>query len=222
MGSRAEDAVTNAARWVLLAAIVAVAAFLRFDGLGEPSYWLDEILHQQSDATRAAAQPWWRWLTALHDEHGSLYYLTQLATRLFGTSEAAGRSAAALFGVATIPLVWFAVEIARAPPRSCWRFRRCTSITAARLAGYALLMFLTAALIVVLLRARSLAAACSCSSPWCTPPPSPRRSWRQRRLQRSPRRSSIALRAGGTSSSASLHLCCSRRCRCSTAVRQTR
>ncbi len=150
---------TAAARWVLLAAIVGVAAFLRFDALGEPSYWLDEILHQEL-TTRAGEQVWWRWITSLHDEHGSLYYLTQLATRLFGTSEAAGRSAAALFGVATIPLVWFASKSTRAAaillavsPLHVYYSREAR--------GYALLMFLTAALVLVLLRAKWFSALCA-------------------------------------------------------------
>lgn len=147
------------AEYLLLAAIVGVAAFLRFDRLGVPSYWLDEILHQQL-TTKAAATPWWRWITALHDEHGSLYYLSQLATRLFGTSEAAGRGAAAFFGVATIPLVWLASRSTRTAaillavsPLHVYYSREAR--------GYSLLMFLTAALIVVLLRARSLAWLCA-------------------------------------------------------------
>ena len=140
----------------ILVAAVAVAAFLRFDRLGVPSYWLDEILHQQL-TTKAAAEPWWRWLRALHEEHGSLYYLTQLATRMFGTSEAAGRSAAAFFGVLTVPLVWLASRSTRAAaillavsPLHVYFSREARA--------YALVLFLTAALIVILLRARSLAA----------------------------------------------------------------
>ena len=143
---------------LLLALAVAVAAFLRFDHLGEPSYWLDEILHQTL-TTSFAEHPWWRWIVAFHDEHGTLYYLTQLATRLFGTSEAAGRSAAALLGVATIPMVWVTSRSTRAAallvavsPMHVYFSREAR--------GYALLMFLTAALIVVLLRARSLPALC--------------------------------------------------------------
>lgn len=142
----------------LLAIVVAVAAFLRFDRLGLPSYWLDEILHQQL-TTKAAAEPWWRWVRALHDEHGSLYYLTQLATRLFGTSEAWGRSAAALFGVATIPVLWLASREGRVAavllavsPLHVYYSREAR--------GYALLMLLTAVLIFVLLRARSFLALC--------------------------------------------------------------
>jgi mannosyltransferase len=99
----------------LLAAVVALAAFLRFDGLGRPSYWLDEILGDQL-TTRAASEPLWRWITGLERQHGPLYYATQLATRVAGRDEAAGRLAAALFGLATIPLVWLAAV--RAPSGS--------------------------------------------------------------------------------------------------------
>ena len=141
-----------------LAVVVALAAFLRFDHLGEPSYWLDEILHQQL-TTQFAEQPVWRWITAFHGEHGTLYYLTQLGTRAFGTSEAAGRSAAAAFGVAAIPLVWFASRSTRAAaillavsPLHVYFSREARA--------YALLMFLTAALILVLLRGRSMVALC--------------------------------------------------------------
>lgn len=40
---------------LLFGATLLVAAFLRFDGLGEPSLWLDEILHGLT--TKAAAAP---------------------------------------------------------------------------------------------------------------------------------------------------------------------
>jgi len=68
---------------------VAIAAFLRLDALGVPSYWLDEILHQQI-TTDVARLPWWRWFAHLHAEHAALYYLTQLATRLDRTNRKLG------------------------------------------------------------------------------------------------------------------------------------
>ncbi|HYC60826.1 MAG TPA: hypothetical protein VEK79_14785 [Thermoanaerobaculia bacterium] len=158
MGRRAEDALTLA----LLAAAVAVAAFLRFDGLGEPSYWLDEILHQQL-TTKLTANRWWQWFGRLEEEHAGLYYLTQLATRVFGTTEFAGRLAAATFGLATIPLLWFVPLERRAlgaslvllavSPLHVYYSREAR--------GYALIMFLTAALIAILMRGRSLAALCA-------------------------------------------------------------
>lgn len=157
MGGRAE----NSLKWALLAAALAVGAYLRFDGLGEPSYWLDEILHQHL-TTVAAAKPWWQWLGRLHEEHAGLYYLTQLATRAFGTSEFAGRLAAAVLGLATIAIVFRASDA-----RWSWSGALAALLLAIsplhvyysrEARGYALLMFLTAALIVVLLRARSLTA----------------------------------------------------------------
>lgn len=174
----------DAVHVVLLAGALAVAAFLRFDGLGEPSYWLDEILHQKLTSD-AASQPLWRWIIGFSPEHGPLYYATQLTARAFGTSEAAGRFPAALLGLLTIPLVWLAMKKGSAlradPPSPAERERVAVSeancgVRAAAAAillavsplhvyysrearAYALLMFLAAALIAVLLRARSIAAA---------------------------------------------------------------
>ena len=164
MGGRAEDALSQwahrAAWYALLAAAIGAGAFLRFDGLGEPSYWLDEILHQHL-TDFAATTPWWRWFGQLHEEHAGLYYLTQLVTRLFGTSEFAGRSAAAFLGLATIPLLWLvplerrvraaAVILLAVSPLHVYYSREAR--------GYALLLMLTAALIVILMRGRSIAAA---------------------------------------------------------------
>src|SRR5207249_759254 len=90
---------------------IAAGALLRFDGLGVPSYWLDEILGQNLTTT-AAAQPWWRWLAGFAEEHGPLYYASQLMGRVFGTSELAGRLLPALFGMATIVLVYVATRSA--------------------------------------------------------------------------------------------------------------
>ncbi|HEU4887082.1 MAG TPA: hypothetical protein VFV49_04285, partial [Thermoanaerobaculia bacterium] len=160
MGGRAEDALTRWAWLALLAAAIAIGAYLRFDRLGEPSYWLDEILHQHL-TDLAAAKSWWQWFGQLHEEHAGLYYLTQLATRLFGTSEFAGRSAAAFLGLATIPLLWLAplerpvrgaaVILLAVSPLHVYYSREAR--------GYALLLLLTAALIVILMRGRSIAAA---------------------------------------------------------------
>jgi mannosyltransferase len=128
---------------------IGVGAFLRFDGLGVPSYWLDEILGQTL-TTKAAAQPWWRWLIGFAEEHGPLYYASQLVGRVFGTSEFAGRLLPALFGVATIVLVWLATRSVAAPilmavsPLAVYYSREARP--------YALLMMLTAAVIVLLLR----------------------------------------------------------------------
>jgi hypothetical protein len=161
MGGRAEDALSDS-RWswasrAVLAAAVAVGAFLRFDRLGQPSYWLDEILGQLL-TTSAAAQPWWRWLFGLDTEHGPLYYATQLATRVVGGDEWAGRLAAALFGCATIVLLWRAAREATTSTiaaASAALLVACAPLLvyASREARpYALLLMLTAAMLIALLR----------------------------------------------------------------------
>ena len=141
----------------VLAAAVAVAAFLRLDGLGQPSLWLDEILHYEI-TSRAVDRPWFAWVIGFERENGPLYYAAQLATRFIASHEFAARASAALFGIATVVLIWFA------------RSERHVGVAAIVLAvsplhvyysrearPYALLMLLAAALIVSLLRARSLA-----------------------------------------------------------------
>ncbi|HEX8172113.1 MAG TPA: glycosyltransferase family 39 protein [Thermoanaerobaculia bacterium] len=143
----------------LLAAIVAAGAFLRFEHLGLPSYWLDEILHHDL-TTQAMREPWWRWIAGFSAEHGPLYYATQLAARIVSASEFGGRLPAAVFGVLTIPLVWLAAR----------RYDRGAALAAALLAAvsplhvyysrearaYGLLLFLTAALAAILLSTRRL------------------------------------------------------------------
>ena len=168
VGGRVEDAVTRNARasvhLALLAAAVAIGAFLRFDSLGGPSFWLDEILHQNL-TTDAAAQPWWRWIAGFSPEHGPLYYATQLAARAFASGETAARLAPALLGVATIVLVWLAaralgLSAATAPVAALLVAVSPLHVYFSREArSYSLLMFLTAAAIVVLLRRRSPALA---------------------------------------------------------------
>jgi hypothetical protein len=134
---------------VVLLLIVAVAAFVRFDHLGEPSYWLDEVLSDRL-TTNALAQPFWKWLTGFENEHGPLSFFVQLVTRVAGRDEFAGRLAAALFGCASIPLVWFAT---RSLPATALLALSPLHVYYSREARpYALLLFLTAALIVTLLR----------------------------------------------------------------------
>jgi len=172
MAGRAEDSVTSAATsnattragsLLLLVAAIAVGAYLRFDGLGKPSYWLDEILHQQltEDAMR---QPLWRWITGFSAEHGPLYYLTQLTTH-HAHSEFAGRLPAALLGIATIALVGLAARSLKdigwlaAPASAAFIALSPLHVYYSREArAYALLMFLTAALIAALLRAKTAVA----------------------------------------------------------------
>jgi len=134
------------ATFVLIASAIAIGTGLRFEALGTPSFWLDEILGQQLTIS-AHAQPWWHWLTGLEAEHGPLYYATQLVGNEF-----TGRLMAASFGVIAIALLAFIRD-------------RDASIAALLLAiaplhvyysrearPYALLILLTTIVIVALLR----------------------------------------------------------------------
>jgi mannosyltransferase len=112
---RAEDSVSRIAAWATwagLAIAVAVAAFLRFDGLGVPSYWLDEVLGQLL-VQRAPAIPWWQWLTGVHPQHGPLYYALQWLAFVLRDDEWGGRALAALFGLCSVPLLWMSARAAR-------------------------------------------------------------------------------------------------------------
>lgn len=169
LGGRAEDALMTRpadaaaiARWALLFLAVLVGTALRVDRLGRPSYWLDEILGQQL-TTEAARQPLSHWVTGLEPEHGPLYYATQLASRVAGDDEFAGRLAAASFGIVTIIAVWsagaltgggvvaaIAAVLLATSPLHVYYSREARP--------YALVMLLTAALIVFLLR-RSIGGA---------------------------------------------------------------
>lgn len=92
-----------------LAFVIAVAAWLRFDGLGAPSFWLDEILHYDI-ATDFRHLPWWKWIIGPDGENGSLYYLSGLAGRFLRSPEASARLAPAVFGLATVAAGWFAAR----------------------------------------------------------------------------------------------------------------
>lgn len=146
---------TRVAAAALLAMALLAGAFLRFDALGEPSYWLDEILGETlTDA--AMSQPWWHWLTGVDHEHGPLYYAAQFASRIAGRDEAAGRLPAVIFGLCAIPVVWLASRSTLAStigalllatsPLHVYYSREARP--------YALLMLLSAVLIVALLRER--------------------------------------------------------------------
>ena len=100
---------TSPTFWVLLALIVVFGAWLRFDGLGEPSMWLDEILHL-GIARTLTEQPWQGFLTGMTEvdgatENGALYYaLFFLGDRLL-PGETGARLAPALVGTLTIGLM---------------------------------------------------------------------------------------------------------------------
>lgn len=165
---------------LLLAAAVSVAGWLRFDSLGEPSYWLDEALGHDL-TTAAAGQPLWMWIVGFEAEHGPLYYAIQLAARLFGEGEGAARSAAAACGVLTVLLVFFAF-----PGREEGRAdREMTALISGGASAlllafsplhvyysrearpYALLMLLAALMVVALLRASvPIAIAAIAAAAW--------------------------------------------------------
>jgi hypothetical protein len=134
------------ATFVLIAAAIVIGTGLRFDGLGAPSYWLDEILGQQL-TIEARAQPWWHWLTGLEAEHGPLYYATQLTG-----GEFTGRLMAVLFGVAAVALLGL-VRDSHAPIAALLLAVAPLHVYYSREARpYALLILLTTLLIVALLR----------------------------------------------------------------------
>jgi mannosyltransferase len=151
LGGRAEDAVKL--RFLALAVILAAAAFVRFDALHQPSYWLDEILYDQL-TEESARGPWWQWLTTSRAEHAGLYYFTQWILP--------PRVAAALFGLATIVAVFFIARIVE--PRAAIPAAIVLAISPLHVyysreaRSYALLMLLTALLMWILLRGRSLLA----------------------------------------------------------------
>lgn len=126
-----EGSNASPARWerplstVLLAVVVLLAAWLRLDALGEPNYWLDEILGQDF-LTRALALPWWEWIAGKDPRDGVIYHLVLLAARAGGDGEGAGRLPFALCGIAAVPLLW-------------WTARRITGDSRAALAAAALL-----------------------------------------------------------------------------------
>ena len=94
-------------RIAILIAIVAGAAILRFDGLGTPSLWLDEILGYDL-TTASLSRSVWSWIVGFDAEHGSLYYATQVLGRLAGSPEVEARLLPAIFGTITVVLVWWA------------------------------------------------------------------------------------------------------------------
>lgn len=98
-------------RWLWAAAFLAVlgiAAYLRFAGLGVPSLWLDEILHVER-AQEAADAPWHAWLTgvSVDRENGALYYASQLLAQRLASGETAVRLMPALAGLAAVAAIFF-------------------------------------------------------------------------------------------------------------------
>ena len=144
----------------VLVAIVAAGAFLRFDGLGVPSLWLDEILGY--DLTTAAfSRPLWSWVVGFDAEHGSLYYATQLIGRLASSLEVETRLLPAVFGTVTVVLVWWAQRAAGAWSAAGLSAAAILAVSPLHVyysregRPYALAMLLAALLLVSLLRESS-------------------------------------------------------------------
>ncbi|MEL7060980.1 MAG: hypothetical protein AAGN46_13240 [Acidobacteriota bacterium] len=111
---------------IVVLAVLTAAVFLRFDGLGEPSLWLDEILHVEQTRIAMAEMrtaPWTEWLSALSvdRENGALYYAGQaVALSLFAhrapNVEFAARSIPASSGVLAVAVFFFLVRRASGSP----------------------------------------------------------------------------------------------------------
>ncbi len=146
--------------WVALVLVVVFGAYLRLDGLGEPSLWHDEIYHVLI-GERALDEPALQWVVGLESdlENGPLYYATQLiANRLIG-GEIGVRIVPAIVGIATLPLMALAGFLISG---------RLVSLVAALFLAvsplhvyfsregrpYAAVMFLACLMLVVLLRRR--------------------------------------------------------------------
>ena len=105
-GALARSLRTHPELWAL-GAIVAGGIALRFSTLGLQSFWADEAV----TVGRVLRPSPWSTLGQVHSSEATppLYYiLAWLWTRVFGHSEVGIRSLSAVFGTATIPVVWWA------------------------------------------------------------------------------------------------------------------
>jgi mannosyltransferase len=85
--------------WVLLGIIILLSLSLRFYDLGGESYWYDEII-----MVRVAQHNIW---AIIKGGRPPLYIiLSHFWIKLFGTGEAATRSLSAIFGLASIPVIY--------------------------------------------------------------------------------------------------------------------
>jgi 4-amino-4-deoxy-L-arabinose transferase-like glycosyltransferase len=94
----------SAGHWLL--AIVAFGAIVRFAGIGSQDYWFDELM-----TTEIVKLHFGEILprVALADANPPLFYLLDAGwERIFGGDPAALRSLSAIFGVATIPVLYAA------------------------------------------------------------------------------------------------------------------
>jgi hypothetical protein len=132
-----------------------VGGYLRLHALAVPSFWLDEMLGYDI-ASAAAKAPLWKWVLPFEPEHGPLYHATELAGRFLPTPEGSGRIAPAIFGIATIAVLWVAGRAIDERVAACAAI--LTALSPAHVyysregRPYALLMLLAAATLALLLR----------------------------------------------------------------------
>jgi mannosyltransferase len=140
-----------------LAALIALAALLRFWEIGSQSFWYDE-----SYTVDLVGRGFGDMLAAVPETESTppLYYvLAWLWAKLFGTSEAGLRSLSAVIGTATVPVAWAAA-------RELFESHRAALIAAALVAvnpyfvwysqearSYSLLVFAAALSLLFLARA---------------------------------------------------------------------
>lgn len=140
---------------VLVAAMIAVGAFLRFYQLGAPSFWLDEAL-----SVAYAQLPWSQFVHLMQTRELNMlpYYLLLRAWIHLGTSEWMVRSLSALCSIATLPIFYllgsrlFNIRVGRIGlvllALHPWHIR-----FAQEARGYSLMMLLVAASTLLLVRA---------------------------------------------------------------------
>ena len=88
---------------IIIVAIVLISVFLRFYGIDSESYWLDEAA-----GIRQAQVPYQKTIQLLSNEVNLPLYITllNLWVHLFGVSEIASRSLSAIFGIASVFLMF--------------------------------------------------------------------------------------------------------------------
>jgi uncharacterized membrane protein len=93
----------------VLAALTALAAFLRFSTLGSQSYWYDEAVTVQ--LVRRSLSGMLRAIPGSESTPPLYYVLAWGWSRLFGTSDVGLRSLSAVFGTATVPAAYAAARV---------------------------------------------------------------------------------------------------------------
>ena len=90
-------------RWLLLAAIVAIAALLRFYRIGAQSYWTDEMLSLVASSAPAGIS---FWMKILYNVHGPLHAFLIHVLRNLSASEGFLRAPSAVAGTISVILIY--------------------------------------------------------------------------------------------------------------------